>query len=88
MKARGKEEKQFAMEQNSYHQEIPAITVIDDGGWSKHTHKHSYNALSGISVMFGRQTGILLCIGVQNKLCAVCVCNSKAQKTTHVCFKN
>ena len=35
IKAAGKEEKQFAVEQSSYHQGIPAITVIVDGGWSK-----------------------------------------------------
>ena len=89
MKAAGKEEKQFAMEQNSYHQGIPAITVIVEGGWSKRTHKHSYNALSGVGVIFGKHTGKLLYIGVRNKLCAACVHNSKTQKkTTHICFKN
>ena len=89
MKAAGKKEKQFAIEQNSYHQGIPAITVIVDGGWSKRTHKHSYNALSGVGVIFGKHTGKLLYIGVRNKLCAACVHNSKAQKKiTHVCFKN
>ena len=41
MKAAGKEEKQFAIEQSSYYQGIPAITVIVDGGWSTQTHKHS-----------------------------------------------
>ena len=80
MKAAGKEEKQYAMEQNSYHQGIPAITVIVDGGWSKRTHKHSYNALSGVGVIFGKYTGKLPYIGVRNKLCAVCVRNSKVQK--------
>ena len=27
---------------------IPAITVIVNGGWSKHTHGHSYNAKLGV----------------------------------------
>ena len=81
MKAAGKEEQQFAMEQNSYHQGIPAITVIVDGGWSNQTHKHLYNALTGVGVIFWKHTGKLLYIGVQNKLCAVCVHNSKVQKS-------
>jgi len=35
MKAAGIEEKQHAIEQNSYHHRVvPAITVIVDGGWS------------------------------------------------------
>ena len=42
-----REEKQLAIEQNKYHEGVPAITVVVDGGWSK---KHSYNANSGISV--------------------------------------
>ena len=31
----GREEKQLAEEQNDYHQGVPAVTVIVDGGWSK-----------------------------------------------------
>ena len=89
IKAAGKEEKQFAVKQSSYHQGIPAITVIVDGGWSKRTHKHSYNALSGVGVIFGKHTGKLLYIGVRNKFCAACVHNKKTQKKTdHICFKN
>jgi len=89
MKAAGKEEKQHAIEQNSYHQGVPAITVIVDGGWSKRTHKHSYNALSGVGVIIGKHTGKLLYIGVRNKYCAACVNNKKTKKkTSHVCFKN
>jgi hypothetical protein len=40
----GKEEKRLAEERGDYHQGVPAITVIVDGGSSKHSHKHSYNA--------------------------------------------
>ena len=29
---------------NSFHQGIPSITVVVDGGWSKQSDKHSYNA--------------------------------------------
>ncbi len=38
----GKEEKCLAMDRGTYHEGIPAITVIVDGGWSKRSHKHSY----------------------------------------------
>ena len=34
----GKEEKEIAIANNSYHQGVPAVTVIVDGGWSKRTH--------------------------------------------------
>ena len=92
MKAAGEEEWRIAIEQNSYHHEVPAITVILDGGWSKRTHRHSYNALSVVGVIFGKQTGKLLYIGVRNKFCAACVYQNKQtganKKTNHTCFKN
>ena len=68
----GKEEKQMAEQNNNYHEGVPAITVVIDGGWSKRLHKHSYNANSGVSVIFGAATKKLLYIGVRNKYCAVC----------------
>ena len=49
----GLEEKQIAIQNKTFHQEVPAITVIVDGGWSKRSHKHSYNANSGVGVIFG-----------------------------------
>jgi len=89
MKAAGREEKQHAVEQNLNRQGVPAISVIVDGGWSKRTHKHSYNALSGVGVIIGKYTGKLLYIGVRNKYCAACVNNNKPQKKIkHICFKN
>ena len=50
----GKEEKEIAIANNSYHQGVPAVTVIVDGGWSKRTHKHSYNAKSVVAIIMGR----------------------------------
>ena len=38
----GREEKRLAVESNDFHRGVPATTVIVDGGWSKHSHKHSY----------------------------------------------
>ena len=40
MAAAGKEEKRLAEHRGDYHQGVPAITVIVDGGWSKRSHKH------------------------------------------------
>ena len=35
------EEKQHAISINSFHQGVPSITVVVDGGWSKRARKHS-----------------------------------------------
>ena len=88
MKPAEKEEKQFAMEQNSYHQGIPAITVIVDGGQSKLTYKYSYNALSSVGVIFREHTGKLLYIGVRYKPCAFCVHYNKVQQVDILISKN
>ena len=69
---------------------IPSITVIADGGWSKRTHKHSYNAMGGVGVVIGAETKKLLHIGIRNKYCCICQraesvgCKAKE----HECFKN
>ena len=39
MVAVGKEEKRLAEERGEYHEGVPAISVIVDGGWSKRSHK-------------------------------------------------
>ena len=54
MASAGREEKQIAITKGQYHDNIPAITVIVDGGWCKRSHRHSYNALSGVGVIFGK----------------------------------
>ncbi len=80
----GKEEKRLAEMRHDHHNGVPAITVIVDGGWSKRSHKHSYNAKSGVAVIFGHETGKLLYIGVRNKYCSAC----KQGIEKHVCSKN
>ena len=82
----GKEEKRLAEQRKDFHQGVPAITVIIDGGWSKRSHKHSYNAKSGVAVVFGQVTGKLLHIGVRNKYCTACAQGSLPDK--HVCYMN
>ena len=54
MKEAAEEEK---IERGSFHDGVPAITVIVDGGWSKRSHKHSYNAKSGAVIIIGTHTG-------------------------------
>ena len=68
----GAEEKWLAIERGEYHEGIPAITVIVDGGWSKRSHKHSYNANSGVGIILGKETGRLLYLGVRNKYRSAC----------------
>jgi hypothetical protein len=82
----GREEKKLAEERGDYHQGVPAITVIVDGGWSKRSHKHSYNAKSGVAIIIGQATGKLLHIGVRNKYCTACA--QGASESTHKCYKN
>ena len=72
----------------NYHEGVPAITIVD-GGWSKQSHKHSYNVNSGVGVIFGAATKKLLHIGVRNKYCTVCsIAQKQSSPPQHVCFKN
>lgn len=82
----GREEKRLAEEKGDFHEGVPAITVVLDGGWSKRSHKHSYNAKSGVGIIIGKETGKLLHIGVRNKYCGACAQN--VPKENHQCFKN
>ncbi len=86
MAAAGKEEKRLAEERGDYHEGVPAITVIVDGGWSKRSHRHSSNAKSGVAIILGKETGKLLYIGVRKKFCSACAQGIAPEK--HMCFKN
>lgn len=86
----GSEERRLAVESGSFHEDVPCNRVIVDGGWSKRSHKHSYNAPSGAAVVIGARTGKLLYVGVRNKICAICRyadTNGKPCRD-HVCSKN
>ena len=61
----------MATERGDFNQGVPAITIVVNGGWSKRCHKHSYNAKSGVAVIFGQRMKKLLVVGVLNKYCAV-----------------
>ena len=54
--AAGKEEVRLAQDGGDYHEGVPSTSVIIDGGWSKKTHKHSYNALGGVVVVISHRT--------------------------------
>ncbi|XP_021338853.1 uncharacterized protein LOC110440231 [Mizuhopecten yessoensis] len=90
MIAAGVEERRLAIERGDLHDGVPAITVICDGGWSKRTHKHTYNALGGVGVIFGAATGKLLHVGVKNKHCYICtIAESRNEEPAqHECFRN
>ena len=62
----GLEEKEIATEKGEYHNNVPSITVVIDAGWSKRSHKPSYNANSGVGVTFRIAARCLLFIGVRN----------------------
>lgn len=49
MKKAGEEERQIALKKGHLMSDgTPYITVIADGGWSKRTYGHGYNAASGV----------------------------------------
>ena len=82
----GREEKRLAEERGDFHEGVPAITVVVDAGWSKCSHRHSYNAKSGVAIIVGQATGKLLYIGVRNKDCTAC--KQGIPINHHHCFKN
>ena len=61
---------------------MPAITVIVDGGWLKHSHKHSYNAKSGVGIIIGQRTGKILHIGMRNKYVLFSMCTGYTTRET------
>ena len=82
----GKEEKHLAEKRGDLHEGIPAITVAVDGGWSKRSHCHSYNANSGVGIIIGQANGKLLYIGVRNKYCTACTQGIPSEQ--HTWYKN
>ena len=44
------EVKEHAISSLNLHQGVPAITVVVDGGWSKQSHEHLYNAKAGLQL--------------------------------------
>ena len=91
MAAVGQKERELAISSNKYHQGVPYVSVVADGGWSKLSHNHSYNAKSGVIVIFGLKTKQVLILGERNKYCSVHVCCCRAQESItkqQVCYQN
>ena len=90
MVAAGKAERELAIKRKDFHEDFPAITVICDGGWSKRSHKHTYDAIGGVAIIIGKETNRLLHIGVKNKICYICsrAEGRQTEPQDHVCYKN
>ncbi|KAK4882011.1 hypothetical protein RN001_005330 [Aquatica leii] len=91
MEAAGKKEHQIAVEKGCVDSDgIPWISVYLDGGWSKRSYGHNYNAASGVAVIIGRETKKVLYLGIRNKFCIICTkaTNKDIEPAPHTCFKN
>jgi len=85
----GAEERRLAIERGEFYQGVPSVQVTVDRGWSKRSHKHSYNAKSGMAVIIGNTTKKIFFMGVRNKYCSVCSIAERQQPPTkHKCYKN
>ena len=62
----------LAIAQGTFHDGVPANTVVVDGGWSKQSYKHSYNSKSSEGVIFEAATKKLLFIGMGKILHSCC----------------
>ena len=83
------EEKEFAIQNMQYHEEVTCMTVITDGGWSKRSHKHTDNTLGGVAIIVNANTGNILHAGIRNKHCQTCTVaeTESRQPKEHDCFK-
>ena len=70
MKSAGEEHRTLAISQNRHHQGVPSIAIILDGGWCKRKYKHTYNAISGMGTIIGKET-LFLGYGISFVLPAV-----------------
>ncbi|KAK4880779.1 hypothetical protein RN001_008925 [Aquatica leii] len=87
----GKEEAKIASENGNIDDDgIPYITVYLDGGWSKRSCGHNYDAASGSAVIIGKATKKVLFMGVRNKFCYVCAAAHHKKKSAgdHRCYRN
>lgn len=91
MQKAGEEEREIAVHKGNLCADgTPYITVIVDGGWSKRSYGHGYNAASGVGIIIGAETKKPLFLGVRNKTCSACsYCkNRNIPVTTHNCALN
>ncbi|KAB0790406.1 hypothetical protein PPYR_15226, partial [Photinus pyralis] len=91
MEKAGQEERTLAIENQQVDEDgIPWTCVYLDGGWSKRSYGHNFNAASGVGVIIGQLSKKVLYMGVRNKFCIICTKaeNKGIASTKHVCFKN
>ncbi len=90
IKQAGEHERQVAVNKTDIYEGVPAIGLTVNGGWSKRSHKHSYNAKTGVAVIIGNTSKKLLYLGVLNKYCSICTvaANKGIPPKEHECFKN
>lgn len=77
----GKEERQLAEAAGVKDEDVPAIYVIVDGGWSMRSFQHRYTAKSGVAIIIGERTKKLLFLGVRNKYCSICAIAERKNKS-------
>ena len=82
--------KKAAVDRGDFCKGVPALTVIVDGGWSKRSHKHTYNVLGGVAIIIGKHSGKLLHVGICNKYCSTCSSAASMSTDLHVhnCYKD
>ena len=68
------------------HQGVPAITVIVDGGWSKRSHCHSYNAKSSVGIIIGQATGKAASHRYQEQV--LHSLHPRSPPDQHTCYRN
>ncbi|ODM87997.1 Alkaline nuclease [Orchesella cincta] len=92
--AAGAEERKLAEEAGDYinvggNQYLKIIVAVD-GGWSKRSYSHSYNANCGVAVIIGYRTQKVLFVGTRNKTCVICKRAENLGDTpkSHNCYKN
>nr|XP_023028737.1 uncharacterized protein LOC111516867 [Leptinotarsa decemlineata] len=91
MEEAGKEEAELAKNLEEIDEnEVPFITVVADGAWSKRSYNVNYNAASSVGCIVGHRTGKLLYLGVRNKFCSTCdfYNRKEVEIPQHKCFKN
>ena len=94
LKRNGEEEARLALEKGDFILvngiEVPCITVVVDGSWSKRSYGHGYNASGGMAVIIGERTGKVLYIGTRIKSCQTCkrAENKGKDPPTHDCQRN
>ncbi|KAK5648068.1 hypothetical protein RI129_002960 [Pyrocoelia pectoralis] len=86
MKEAALEEAQIATEFKEVNgKQIPIVSVVVDGAWSKRSYRSNYSALSGVACIIGAKSKKIIYMGVRNKHCFIC---NRQNNKDHDCYKN